>query len=368
MQSRVSLKVRLLSMGAAFALPICFATPAIAAPDFPAGSSSSLISTALAEDIQMVRYDAEPAETSLGISRRLFNEAADTVYIVNPAEPDLPVAIAAAPKSQRPGPVLFTEEDGTLGERALEEIARLRPAEVVVVGAGVSGEVAEAAREFASASRANAGSDPAGVEIQWWNGGSMEETSATIALGIYREDVRRVYVVDAQHKDATALAALAGTIGNGPVLAVSKDRSSFAKDAIAQLDPRFVVAVGKVDPKLLSDISGGARKSSLAGSVAAVAKNVASLGEAKETSVSVVAPLDRPALMMLASGLATGPFIPMAPKATQAQAADAVVSAYRLAGSSNGEKASAPKRFLAVGPAGSADFLFKPADRKSGRK
>ena len=354
MRRKRLLNSRLLVVGAAIVLPLSLATPAFAASDLPMDARTTLISTTFAGDIQMVRYEEAPSEAAIATSMRQFNSSAKTVYLVNPFVDGGAATIAGAPKSQRPGPVLFTEKNGELNERTLLEIARLCPETVVVVGGGISDPAGTAARDFAQTARDNNGSLSGQVELLTWQGQAGEETSNLVAEATYPNGAERVYLVSADDENKDALAAIAGTMGDGPVLLVSKAQAQKAKETAAKLKPEYVVGIGKLDPKLLDEIAGSNRKSSVSGSVKSVALNAATTRKVAKNSVTVVAAQDDRSSLILAAESATGPLIPLPANTSETEAVATVLAANKLTTASS-------KRFAAFGEKGADGKLFKAA-------
>lgn len=349
----VSRKVRLLALGAALALPAGLATPALAAPGMPVGAEAypTVISTAFGDEIQMLRYSESPVTAALATSRRQFNETAEAVYLLNPSE-QIPAGIMAVATSDRPGPVLFTDKDGKLDDRTLTEVARLRPDVVIAVGNNVEPESVKAATDMAQEAHDN--TDDGHVTVLLWKGKSASETSAMILEGAFDEGTDHLYVIDEdlEEDNVAALAAIAGSTGDGPVLELNADDADLAKRAIADFDAKYVVAIGSFDPSLLADITGSKRMSSIDGSTTSIALNVASLRQGSESKSVVVAPLDNPALLTLAAQSATGPLIPLVPSTSETETVFTVLSASRVSSAST-------KRFVAIGEAGPNHEIFK---------
>lgn len=347
---------RLLAMGAAIVLPFSLATPALAAPDLSMDARTTLISTTFAGDIQMVRYEEAPSEAAIATSIRQFNQSAKTVYLINPFVDASAATIAGAPKSQRPGPVLFTEKNGELSERTLLEIARLCPETVVVVGEGVAEQAGASAREFAQTARDNNGALTGQVELLTWQGESAEATSNLIAEAIYSKGAKRVYLVGADDENKDALAAIAGTMGDGPVLLVSKEHVQQAKQIAASLEPDYVVGIGALDPKLVDEVAGSFRKSSISGSVKSVALNAATARKVEKNSVTAVAAQDDPASLILAAESASGPLIPLPADTSETEAVATVLLTNKLTEASS-------KRFVVFGAKDPDGKLFKAAQK-----
>lgn len=308
-------------------------------------------------DPSIVRYDAEPVPAAVDASWRAFPAGAATAYLANPADISSVVAMSAAVASQKPGPVLFTNADGSLPEASAAEIGRLQAVNVVALGgeALVSPEAldagAQAARNAATAAGHN-GADT--VSTQVWQSENAAGMSCAIARGLYPDGAERVYLVATGKPTTVAVAALAGSARKGPVLLVDEGNYNEVSETIATLDPAFVVSVGQFDAKALDALSAGRKKMALSGSgVNVLALNIASTRRLDGQGLAVVASTDDPVSLLLGAQLATGPLVPLAPETTLEEAAKTVQSANDLS-------RAATSRYIAIGNAGSDGKLFQP--------
>ena len=310
-------------------------------------------------DIRMVRYDQDPVEASLASSWRDFPETAETVYLVNPHDSAVSAGMTAAVKSERPGPVLFTDSAGEINERTVAEIGRLRPHTVVAVGgqASVQAAAIDSAVKASQTAHDNL-SDEESVEVtaETWAGDDAVHTSLEIAQNLYPDSPRRVYLIDADQTMAAImpLAAIAGSVGQGPVVLANEQNQEAVKDALKNIDPEFVVGVGRFDPALLDATAGDLKKSSFTGSsITSIALNAASSRTIDSNAMTSLASVDDPASLILAAGSANGPLVPVAPETTMKEVLSTVANANRLTG------ASSP-RFVAIGKEGSRGRIFDP--------
>ncbi len=310
-------------------------------------------------DIKMVRYDEDPVEASLSSSWRDFPDTAETVYLVNPYDPAVSVGIVAAVKSQRPGPVLFTDSAGEINERTVAEIGRLRPHTVVAVGGQASVQTSAIDSAVAASQTAHdnlSTEDPVDVTAQTWSGDDAVHTSLQVAQNLYPDNPRRAYLIDADQPMATImpLAAIAGSVGSGPVVLVNKDNARDVKDTLEAISPEFVVGVGSLDRSLLDAVSGDFKKSSYTGSsITSIALNAASTRAVDSTAMTSLAASDDPASLILAAGSSNGPLVPVAPETSMKDVIATVANANRLTGASS-------QRFVAIGKEGSRGRIFDP--------
>lgn len=324
----------------------------------PVDASVKTVVSTVVGDMHMVRYDANPITASINLSFREYPSTADTVYLVNANDPIVSAGITAARNSQRPGPILFVEPDGSLPEEMVAEIGRLRPKTIVAIGgeAAVQTSAVAQAREVAQEALRNVSGEDVQVATEVWDGHDAASTSQVIATKLYPQQSRKVYVIDGEQNDATIipLAAIAGSVGQGPVILINEDSLDDAKATIDQLDPEYVVGIGKIKQADLDAVAGEHKKSTYAGSsMTSIALNAASTRANNDRSTSVLAPIDDPAALILATEIAHGPLIPIAPETTMDNAARTVKSANSLSGASS-------ERFVAVGKAGPKGKVFAP--------
>lgn len=308
-------------------------------------------------DPSVVRYDAEPIPAAVDASWRAFPAGAVNAYLANPADISTVIAMAAVVSSQKPGPVLFTNPDGTLPEASTSEIGRLQASNIVALGgeALIAPDSLQAAANAARTAATAAGhNNVTPVKTAVWQGQSASDMACVIARGLYPKGAERVYLVAAGKPTTVALAAVAGSARKGPVLVVNEDDYSEVANTIKELDPTFVVGVGELKDKTLNDLSAGRKKTLLSGSkVNVLALNIASTRDLNGEGLAVVASLDDPVSLLLGAQLATGPLVPLAPETTLTEAAKIVSSANELSHATT-------TRYIAIGNAGSDGKLFHP--------
>lgn len=308
-------------------------------------------------DPLIVRYDAEPVPAAVDASWRAFPAGAANAYLANPADIYSVVAMAAAVASQKPGPVLFTNPDGSLPEASAAEIGRLQAVNIVALGAQalISPDALESGAKAARNAAAVAGHlQPDTVTTQTWSSETACGMSCAIARGLYPKGSERVYVVAAGKPTTVAVAALAGSARKGPVLVVDEDNYDEVRETIQTLNPTYVVAVDKFNPQVLSALSEGRKKTALSGSgVNVLALNIASTRRLDGDGLAVVAATDDPVSLLLGAQLASGPLVPLEPATTLEAAAKTVRSANELSHAT-------ATRYIAIGNAGTDGKLFQP--------
>ncbi len=164
---------------------------------------------------------------------------ADTVFVATGA--DYPDALSVAARAGSLGaPVLLTRQD-TLPSATRQELIRLAPQRVVVVG----GESAISKAVFSAIDDATGPAD-----VTRWAGTDRYGTAARVAADFGTADT--VYVATGEnYPDALAGAARAGAL-DGPVLLVRPDALPTAtRAALASLDPIEIRALG--GPTAISD-------------------------------------------------------------------------------------------------------------------
>ncbi|MDO5728462.1 MAG: DUF3152 domain-containing protein [Actinomycetaceae bacterium] len=307
-------------------------------------------------DISLVRYDAEPVSASINASWRTFPSGATTVYLANPQDLLVVAGIVAAGGSTYSGPVLYVNADGTLPELTTAEIGRLKPTRIVALGGQghVQTETVDKAREIAAEAIANTSQTdtPVTVETDVWEGTGPISSSIRIARGLFPEGASTTYLVQSNTENTMALAAIAGTMGNGPVLVVDSDSTESLQVAIDELNPEFVVAVGAVDSAIVDDLSRDRKKSLMSGSsVRSIALNASSTRTLEKNSTAVVVSIFDPASLVLGAEIATGPLIPVAPETLIEAVNASVLSAAKLSGAS-------AQRYVAIGEKGEDSRIF----------
>ncbi|MDO5049826.1 MAG: DUF3152 domain-containing protein [Actinomycetaceae bacterium] len=317
-------------------------------------------------EISMVRYDQDPIEASITASTHAFPNTAETVYLVNPHDPAASAGITAAVKSQRPGPVLFTDNTGAINERIISEIGRLRPKTIIAVGgqASIPTQTINTARDASQTAHNNLTSGnktPQQVTTQTWDAPDAIHTSIQLAKNLYPNKPRRVYLIDANQSIAAImpLAAVAGSIGQGPIVLIDEKTTDEVKTLLAELQPEYVVGTGKISSDLLDEVSRDFMKSRYTGSsTTTIALNAASARNLDPTVTTSLVPIDDPASLILAAGTSTGPLIPIAPETSTKEAITTVATANRLTGASS-------SRFIAIGKQGTRGRIFDPRPTKT---
>lgn len=307
-------------------------------------------------NISLVRYDAEPVSASINAAWRTFPSGASTVYLANPQDLLVVAGIVASVGSKLRGPVLYVNADGTLPELTVAEIGRLRPTRIISVGG--QGHIQTAtlneAQEAASQAIANTSqsNNPANVSTEVWEGTDPVSASLHIAQGLFPEGAASVYIVQTGTENTMALAAIAGTMGNGPVLLTNSDSVDSVKTVIDELNPEFVVAVGTLDSGIVEALTADRKKSLMTGSsVRSIALNAASTRRLERNSTAVVVSIFDPASLVLGAQIATGPLIPIAPETSIEDVNRIVSSAAKLSGAS-------AQRYVAIGEKGEESRIF----------
>ncbi|WIK64290.1 DUF3152 domain-containing protein [Gleimia hominis] len=342
---------------AALVLPFFAATPVVPAFAAPAAQPATEVTE---NGTALVRYDTDPTEMSVASASRQFGKHADSVYLVNPYDVDSVLPIAAASHSEQPGPVLYVNADGTLPESVREEVGRLSPTRVVAVGgqALVSVGALETAAGAAQESLKTSGAEAA-VQTEQWAAETPQDLSIKIAQALFPSGAKTAYLVDATGTDASVYASLAASMGDGPVLLVDPANPDSVMGTLDTLKPRITVAVGGLDSKTWTKVSGKHPGNQLlGGSIDAVALNAASARTVPRSSAVVVASADDPASMLIAAQNARGPFLPLATGTTVSNASKLVSTANTLSGASAG-------RFIAYGKTGSGDRVFTAPESKT---
>lgn len=307
-------------------------------------------------EISFVRYEAEPVTASINTSWRTFPSGAHTIYLCNPEDISVVAGIVATVSSEARGPILYVAADGTLPELTQAEIGRLQPHRIVALGGQghVQTSTLEQAQEIAAQALANTGSSESSnsVTVESWDGQDPVEASMRIARGLFPSGADEVYLVSAHTENTMPLAAIAGTMGKGPVLLVDDDTRDNVSELINELDPDYVYAVGTVDADLVNTLSQGRKKAAISGAtLRSIALNAASIRKLEDNAtVVVVSPFDPPSLV-LGTEIASGPLIPVEPETTVADTNRIVTSAAQLSGASSA-------RYVAIGRAGEDSRIF----------
>ena len=169
--------------------------------------------------------------TAAALSRARFGSAS-TVFIATGAS--FPDALAGAPAAAAAnGPILLTARDALPAPTA-NEIARLRPSRIVILGGTgvVSDGVANQLAAYAS-------------RVERWAGANRFETAAAISRATFSPGVRVAYLATgSSFPDALSGGAVAGRNG-GPILLVTADSIPGATaNELARLRPEHIVVLG----------------------------------------------------------------------------------------------------------------------------
>lgn len=197
---------------------------------------TSAVSLAVEADLGAIapvqRWDGPTRwATAAKISRLTFTGGARTAWIANGTT--FPDALAAAPAATDAGGPLLLTERGNLPDATADELARLLPDRIVVLGGtgAVRTSVLQDLEQYAD-------------DVDRLAGPTRYDTAAMVADEFARSR-STVYVADGQDfPDALAIAPVAAAAG-APILLV-RTRSLPAPTAAAldRLDPRDVVVVG----------------------------------------------------------------------------------------------------------------------------
>lgn len=171
--------------------------------------------------------------TAVAISQHRFPASVPEVYLANAF--DSPDGIVAGTLGH--GPILLVPATGDVPREVRDEVRRLGPRRIIVIGgeAAISDDMA---RRVAAASSAKA-------EIHRAAGNSRYETAIVVSqyLSQYRDRIAEVYLA---RSDAFADALAAGSLQGGPVLLVPRCGTlpPAVRDEIDRLHPERVYALG----------------------------------------------------------------------------------------------------------------------------
>ncbi|MDO5719858.1 MAG: DUF3152 domain-containing protein [Actinomycetaceae bacterium] len=336
-------------LGAAFIVPASIMTSR-------SNAEEPLIRVQKRGEISLVRYDAEPVDASINTSWRVFPSGAHTIYLCNPEDITAVAGIVAAVASEARGPILYVAADGSLPELTQAEIGRLQPHRIVALGGQghVQTSALDQAREIAGQALANT-SGAEGIDsvtVESWDGRDPITSSIRIARGLFPDGAADVYLVAAHTENTMPLAAIAGTMGRGPVLLVDSDSRDEVFEVIDELDPEYVYAVGTVGADIVDTLSRGRKKAVVSGTtLRSTALNAASMRQLEDHATAVVASPFDPASLALGTEIATGPLIPVEPETSVADTDDIVKSAAELSGASS-------QRYVAIGHCGEGSRIF----------
>ena len=171
--------------------------------------------------------------TAAALSQARFGPGVSTAFVATGGS--FPDALAGSPAAAMAGgPILLTARDG-LPAATANELARLRPARIVVLGGPgvVSDRVAGQLAGYASS------------HVERWWGANRFETAAAISRSTFAPGVPVAYLATGStFPDALSGGALAGRTG-GPILLVGADSIPAATAAeLARLRPAHVVVLG----------------------------------------------------------------------------------------------------------------------------
>lgn len=175
-------------------------------------------------------WGADRYATAAAVSRATFPAGADVVYLATGV--NFPDALAAGAVASRIGaPVLLTAPD-VLPEVTREELLRLSPSQVVVVGGGhaVAADVERAVRRIAPVERV-AGAD-------------RYATAAALAASAATRPETVLLATGANFPDALAAGAAAARLGAVLLLTDPTHLPEVTEQAIAAMEPRRVLVLG----------------------------------------------------------------------------------------------------------------------------
>ncbi len=179
-------------------------------------------------------------ETAAAVSARSFAPGASVVYLASGA--DFPDALSgAAAAGTIDAPVLLTAP-GSLPEATRQELSRLAPARIVVLGGpiAVSDAVLNQARAYTSGN------------VTRVAGANRYATSAAVSQSAYSPGVSVVYLANGLNfPDALSGAASAGSLGAPVLLTNPHDLPSVIAAELARLKPKKIVVLG--GPGAVSD-------------------------------------------------------------------------------------------------------------------
>lgn len=236
-------------------------------------------------------------ETATAVSRRVFPDGADTVYL---AQADLLVDAQSA-GALTDGPVLLVPPCDRMPSVVTAEIERLDPSTVVALGGPVS--ICDDTLTRAAGGRAT-------DRIE---GDDRYETAARIGQWAFPDGAGTVYLANGEG-DWSADALVGGTLTDGPVLLAGRAKLPEAtRQAIAELAPTRVVALGgdlAISEATLAAAAGGRSTSRLAGAnryetAAAIARHAFAGAE----RTAYLARGDQPADAVVGGTLTDGPIL-----------------------------------------------------------
>ncbi|NIA24036.1 MAG: SpoIID/LytB domain-containing protein [Gammaproteobacteria bacterium] len=200
----------------------------------PAAVSASVETELAAFAPQVVRREGPTRfETAVEVSRAVFAAGVPVVYVVPGF--DFPEALAAGPAAAAQGGPVLPMHPAVIPTAVKDELARLEPARIVIVGdeGAVSGEIeAELAAYTTGAVERIAGAD-------------LYETAALVSAQVFGSGVATAYVARGDlFPDGLAAAPAAAAMG-APVLLVASDAIPDSVDAeLVRLLPHDIVVAG----------------------------------------------------------------------------------------------------------------------------
>ncbi|MUN07569.1 cell wall-binding repeat-containing protein [Agromyces luteolus] len=186
----------------------------------------------------VVRWSgADRYATSVEVSKRMFPDGADGIYIANGT--NFPDALSGAVLTgQRGGPLLLTPATG-LPHVVIDEIKRLRPTSVVIFG-GTNAVSARVASQLEALTNYHVPARFAGAD--------RYATSVAISRAEFGSDQRVVYIANgANFPDALSGAPVAGHFSEdgGPLLLSPANAiPKVIADELKRLQPRRIVILG----------------------------------------------------------------------------------------------------------------------------
>lgn len=200
-----------------------------------------------------------PTATAIAISRTAFPGGASEVYVARNDNPVDALAASVLPN----GPILLAPSAGNVPTDVFNEIKRLHPSKIVVLGGegAISADVAGQLSTYTGVSN-----------IVRLAGSNRVATAAAIAKYGYPGGSAKVYVADAMGSNGLGSpdAAAAGVLRDGPIVTVSGNAADIATAGatVKALGASQVVALGGegvVPSSRLSQVAGGAATGRIAG-------------------------------------------------------------------------------------------------------
>lgn len=200
-----------------------------------------------------------PTATAIAVSKAAFPGGASEVYIARNDNPVDALAASVLPN----GPILLVPSSGNVPADVFNEIKRLHPGKIVVLGGtgAISDDVAGQLSTYTGV-----------ANVQRIAGANRVETAANIAKYAYPNGSGKVYLADAIGSNGAGSpdAAAAGVLRDGPILTVSASAGDIATaaNAVKALNASQVVALGGegvVPSSRLNQVAAGASTGRIAG-------------------------------------------------------------------------------------------------------